>query len=92
MITAKDLIKILLKLGFGLKHKKGSLRFFQHNEGRTTIIPDHNPEQLDCGLLNNIIKQGLMITMEAFVKIKLSSPPLKNMNDFKEPGNCDNYQ
>jgi predicted RNA binding protein YcfA (HicA-like mRNA interferase family) len=70
MITAKELIKILLKLGFDLKRQKGSHKFFQHKDGRTTIIPDHGPEQLDRGLLNKIIKQDLMITIEDFLKIK----------------------
>ena len=70
MITAKELIKILLKLGFDLKRQKGSHKFFQHKDGRTTIIPDHGAEQLDRGLLNKIIKQDLMITIEDFLKIK----------------------
>jgi len=46
MITAKDLIKILLKLGFDLKRQKGSHKFFQHKDGRTTVIPDHGTDQL----------------------------------------------
>ena len=70
MITAKELIKILLKLGFDFKRQKGSHKFFQHKDGRTTVIPDHSAEQLDRGLLNKIIKQDLMITIEDFLKIK----------------------
>ena len=72
MITAKELIKILLKLGFELKRQKGSHKFFQHKDGRTTVIPDHGTEQLDRGLLNKIIKQDLMITIEAFIRVKKS--------------------
>jgi predicted RNA binding protein YcfA (HicA-like mRNA interferase family) len=70
LITAKELIKILLKLGFNLKRQKGSHKFFQHKDGRTTVIPDHGTEQLDRGLLSKIINQDLMITIEAFLKIK----------------------
>jgi predicted RNA binding protein YcfA (HicA-like mRNA interferase family) len=70
LITAKELIKILLKLGFNLKRQKGSHKFFQHKDGRTTVIPDHGTEQLDRGLLSKIINQDLMITIEAFFKIK----------------------
>lgn len=70
MITAKELIIILLKLGFEFKRQKGSHKFFQHKDGRTTVVPDHGTEQLDRGLLNKIIKQDLMITIEAFLKIK----------------------
>jgi predicted RNA binding protein YcfA (HicA-like mRNA interferase family) len=70
MITAKELIKILMKLGFELKRQKGSHKFFQHKDGRTTVVPDHGTEQLDRGLLNKIIKQDLMISIDDFLKIK----------------------
>ena len=66
MITAKELIKIILKLDFELKRQKESHKFFQHKDGRTTVIPDHGTEQIDRGLLNKIIKQDLMMTIEAF--------------------------
>jgi predicted RNA binding protein YcfA (HicA-like mRNA interferase family) len=54
LMIAKDLIKILLKLGFELKRQKGSHKFFQHKDGRTTVIPDHGTEQIDRGLLSKI--------------------------------------
>lgn len=53
------------KRGLSLPIKK-----IQHKDGRTTVIPDHSAEQLDRGLLNKIIKQDLMITIEDFLKIK----------------------
>jgi len=70
LLTAKELIKILIKLGFKLKRQKGSHKFFQHKDGRTTVIPDHGTEQIDRGLLNKIIKQDLMMTIEDFINIK----------------------
>ncbi|MDP2889464.1 MAG: type II toxin-antitoxin system HicA family toxin [Bacteroidota bacterium] len=70
LITAKDLIKILLRLGFELKRQKGSHKFFQHQDGRTTVVPDHGNEQIDRGLLNKIIKQDLMLSIEEFLRIK----------------------
>ena len=70
LITAKDLIKILLQLGFELKRQKGSHKFFQHQDGRTTVVPDHGNEQIDRGLLNKIIKQDLMLSIEEFLRIK----------------------
>lgn len=70
LITAKDLIKILLRLGFELKRQKGSHKFFQHQDGRTTVIPDHGNEQIDRGLLSKIIKQDLMMAIEDFIRIK----------------------
>lgn len=70
LISANELIKILFKLVFELKRQKGSHKFFQHKDGRTTIIPDHGSEQIDRGLLNKIIKQDLMMTIEDFINIK----------------------
>ena len=70
LITAKDLIKILLKLGFELKRQKGSHKFFQHKDGRTTVIPDHGTEQIDRGLLSKIIKQDLIMSFEDFIHLK----------------------
>jgi predicted RNA binding protein YcfA (HicA-like mRNA interferase family) len=66
LITAKELIKILFQMGFELKRQKGSHKFFQHSDGRTTVIPDHKGEQLDRGLLNKIIKQDFLISIEGF--------------------------
>jgi predicted RNA binding protein YcfA (HicA-like mRNA interferase family) len=68
LVTAKELIKILIQLGFELKRQKGSHKFFQHSDGRTSVIPDHKGEQLDCGLLNKVIKQDLLISIEDFLK------------------------
>ena len=70
LLTAKELIKILLKLNFEFKRQKGSHKFFQHPDGRTTVIPDHAGEQIDRGLLNKIIKQDIQMSIEDFIKIK----------------------
>jgi len=70
LLTAKELIKILLKIGFELKRQKGSHKFFQHNDGRTTVIPDHGTEQIDRGLLSKIIKQDLMMSIDEFMDSK----------------------
>jgi len=67
--TAKTII-IIVGLGFELKRQKGSHKFFQHCDGRTTVIPDHGSEQIDRGLLNKIIKQDLMMSIEDFVHSK----------------------
>jgi len=70
LLTAKELIKILIRLGFELKRQKGSHKFFQHKDGRTTVIPDHGSEQIDRGLLNKIIKQDLMMSIDDFINSK----------------------
>ena len=40
-ITAVDLIKILKKLGFEVVRQQGSHIFLRHNDGRTTVVPNH---------------------------------------------------
>jgi len=46
-ISAKELIKILKKINFKIIRQKGSHIFLKHQDGRTTIIPDHSGEKLD---------------------------------------------
>lgn len=38
-IKPKDLVKILLGLGFTQRDAEGSHVFFKHTDGRTTVIP-----------------------------------------------------
>ncbi|MEK6983413.1 MAG: type II toxin-antitoxin system HicA family toxin [Nanoarchaeota archaeon] len=66
LLTAKELAKVLGKLGFEFKRQEGSHMFFEHQDGRTTIIPNHPGEDIDRGLLNKIIKHDLKITREEF--------------------------
>ena len=68
LLTAKELAKILNKLGFEFKRQEGSHMFFEHLDGRTTIIPNHAGEEIDRGLLNKIVKHDLKISREEFLK------------------------
>ena len=45
-IEAKDVAKVLQKLGFEFKRQKGSHMFFAHPDGRTTVIPNHPTEHI----------------------------------------------
>ena len=67
-MKAKDLAKILQKLGFVFKRKKGSHMFFEHVDGRTTTLPNHPAEDVDRGLLNKIVKHDLQMNREEFLK------------------------
>jgi len=69
LITAKKLSKILQKMGFEFKRQKGSHMFFMHTDGRTTVIPNHQGEELDRGLLNKIIKYDICISRDYFLEI-----------------------
>ena len=68
LLNAKEISKILEKLGFKFKRQEGSHMFFEHPDGRTTIIPNHGGEEIDRGLLNKIVKHDLKISREDFLK------------------------
>ena len=70
LMKAKDIAKILEKLGFEFKRQKGSHMFFGHPDGRTTVLPNHPTENVDRGLLNKIIKHDLQISRDEFLKHK----------------------
>ena len=68
LLNAKEVAKALKNLGFELKRQEGSHMFFQHSDGRTTVVPNHPGEDIDRGLLNKIIKHDLQITREEFMR------------------------
>ena len=68
LLTANEFVKILKKLGFELQRQEGSHMFFQHSDGRTTVVPNHPGEDLDRGLLNKIIKHDLKMSREEFLR------------------------
>ncbi|MBI2575921.1 type II toxin-antitoxin system HicA family toxin [Candidatus Woesearchaeota archaeon] len=68
LLTAKEIQPILKKLGFVLQRQEGSHMFFEHPDGRTTVIPNHPGEEIDRGLLNKIIKHDLQISREEFFR------------------------
>ncbi len=69
MLSAKEVIRILNQLGFKFIRQEGSHMFFEHQDGRTTIIPNHPGRDIGRGLLNKIIKHDLQISREEFEKL-----------------------
>lgn len=69
LFTFKEFSKILDKLGFKIIRQKGGHVFFQHPDGRTTVVPNHPGDEIDRGLLNKIIKHDLGMTREEFIKL-----------------------
>ena len=69
LLTANQFVKILKKLGFEFKRQQGSHMFFEHSDGRTTVVPNHPGEEIDRGLLNKIIKHDLKLNREEFLKL-----------------------
>lgn len=69
LMNAREVSKVLKKLGFEFKRQQGSHMFFEHLDGRTTVIPNHPSEDIDRGLLNKIIKHDLQISQEEFIRL-----------------------
>lgn len=68
-LKAKEMVQILLKLGFKKVRQKGSHAFFSHTNGRTTVVPMHQGRSLGKGLLHSIL-HDIQISPEEFVKFK----------------------
>ena len=68
MITAMDLEKLILSLGFELKRQKGSHAFYRHKDGRYTTIPHHKGRMITRPLLRQILKQ-IQITPEEYLEL-----------------------
>ena len=66
-LKARELIKILHKLGFYQTRQKGSHAFFLHQDGRPTTIPIHPTKQIGKGLLRSIL-HDINISPEEFKK------------------------
>ncbi len=68
LLTGKEMAKILTKMGFRPVRQESSHLFFEHPDGRTTVIPIHSREEIDRGLLTKIIKKDLQMSREEFLK------------------------
>jgi predicted RNA binding protein YcfA (HicA-like mRNA interferase family) len=55
VITSTQMCKLLEKYMFAVVRQKGSHRFFQHSDGRTTVVPMHASD-LDRTLIRKILK------------------------------------
>ncbi|MEK7575844.1 MAG: type II toxin-antitoxin system HicA family toxin [Patescibacteria group bacterium] len=67
-LKAKDLIRILKKLGFYETRQKGSHICFKHSDGRFTLVPYHGNEDIDRGLLRQILRE-INVSHDEFIKI-----------------------
>ena len=68
-LSGRELIRVLIKIGFEISRQEGSHVFLRHSDGRTTVVPVHGGENLDRGLLNKIIKKDIGLSREEFEKL-----------------------
>ncbi|MEK7225240.1 MAG: type II toxin-antitoxin system HicA family toxin [Bacteroidota bacterium] len=64
VISGKDFIKVLQKLGFVLLRINGSHHRLKHPDGRITTVPVHKNDPLPKGLLRKIIREDLKMEPE----------------------------
>lgn len=64
VISGKDFIKLLEKIGFTVVRINGSHHRMKHPDGRITTIPVHKNNTLPKGLLRKIIREDLKMEVE----------------------------
>lgn len=64
VISGKELIKLLERLGFVIVRVNGSHHRLKHADGRVTTIPVHGNDDLPKGLLNKIVREDVQMTIE----------------------------
>ena len=67
LLSAKELIKILNKLGFEVIRQKGSHVYLKHKDGRSTVVPLHSGKEIGRGLLKRILNE-IDLSREYFIQ------------------------
>lgn len=67
VISGKELIRFLEKLGFEVTRINGSHHRVKHPDGRVTTVPVHKNEDLPKGLVRKIIREDLDMNFEEFI-------------------------
>lgn len=67
ILKARDITRILRKLGFYEVRQKGAHVCFKHPDGRFTLVPSHGGEDIGRGLLRQILKE-IKLSSEEFSK------------------------
>ena len=68
LLSASDLTKFLTKIGFQLIRQKGSHMFYGHQDGRTTVVPNHPGKKIKRGLLRGILNE-IKLSREEFFNL-----------------------
>lgn len=69
VVTARQLIRVLRRLGFAQTRSRGTHRRFEHPDGRKTTVPVHRGRDIPRGLLRQIATIDINITMDEFVAL-----------------------
>ena len=55
-ISGRQIISALGKIGFKVIRVRGSHHFLRHDDGRSTVVPAHQGEDMGIGLLSRILR------------------------------------
>jgi predicted RNA binding protein YcfA (HicA-like mRNA interferase family) len=67
VLTSREVIAILSRLGFEEVRQRGSHKQFRHSDGRRTTVPVHGGRDISPLLLRQIIRD-VGLTVEEFLK------------------------
>ena len=68
-VKARDLVIVVLRLGFKFRDQSGSHAVYIHEDGRRTTISIHPSQTIGIGLLTKIIKKDLGISKQEFIEL-----------------------
>lgn len=68
-VKARDLVKVVTRLGFTFRDQSGSHAIYIHSDGRRTTISVHPADTIGIGLLAKIIKKDLQISTNEFIQL-----------------------
>jgi len=66
-VPYRKLARFLRRRGFVVARQAGSHVFFEHADGRTTVVPHHSGEDIGPGLLRKILRD-VAIEPEEFLR------------------------
>ena len=69
IVNAREMEKILIKLGFTKLRQKGSHAYFSHPDGKSTVIPMHKGEDLGRGIIRSILND-IEISREEYEQLR----------------------
>jgi len=69
VVSGKNFIKFLTKIGFVLVRINGSHHRLKHPDGRITTIPVHRNDELPKGLFRKIIREDLDMEQKDFFEL-----------------------
>jgi len=58
MLKSRELVAVLVKIGFELARQRGSHARFKHPDGRVVTIPVHPATDIGRGLLRKILRDA----------------------------------